>query len=644
MSTPVFASLFDGADTESESFEDPIDTKTPESPLTVAPPTSLLESTPPTLVLILCRTARMAVRVPPAMSSGLSDSMAEKRYHGTSELVEDSEEDEDEEIEESLDSDSREEEEAVPGVVAAGSSGFGDSVSAPLRLGYIALRRRELAFEEDHVYSTFKGFRFKIAATGHGFYSLQQADMIHMIDKNVATVNRSLFVEPEISTQADEAQSSRVPVPLSEDPYEAIRQAYLDGADTESEPFEDPIDTETPKSPLTVAPPTSLPESTPPTLVPILRRTARMAVRIPPAMSSGLSASMAEVAAMSESAFRKRFRSSCESSSSLSSPDLPSRKHYRGTSKLVEDSEEDDDKEDEEIKESLDSNSVSKDPEDEGPVAEDEDPTTGDESLTARDEGPGMDDESHGIDDKSRGLDDEGHNIENDGFGLEEDEKAVPRGQQQAALIVGTTVSAPLGVGYGALRRQELALEEDHVYSMFEVGQGSGSALKSEKPERVSTSRQPTLTTWTDPKDGMVYIDVLAYPPPAPPVQTPHSPEWTYGSLPISLSPSVVPSPISSPMIPLTVPSHVATPATAKTEGFFTELGAQVEMHGGLIHDHAVRLEELSPTLFERSLEYEQERVAVTSEVIWRPVLALESWVGQTDAQRAALWHAISDM
>ncbi|GKE17748.1 hypothetical protein Tco_1425325 [Tanacetum coccineum] len=97
-------------------------------------------------------------------------------------------------------------------------------------------------------------------------------------------------------------------------------------------------------------------------------------------------------------------------------------------------------------------------------------------------------------------------------------------------------------------------------------------------------------------------------------------------------------------MIPLTVPSLVATPATTKTEGFLTELGAQVEMQGGLIRDHAVRLEELSPALFERSLEYEQERVAVTFGAIWRPVLALESWAGQTDAQRAALWHAISDM
>ncbi|GJT64910.1 hypothetical protein Tco_1016390 [Tanacetum coccineum] len=386
-------------------------------------------------------------------------------------------------------------------------------------------------------------------------------------------MSTQVFVDREISIKADGAQSSRVPVPLPEDPYEAIRQAYLDGTDTESVPFKDPVETKTPESPLTVAPPTSLPESNSSTLVPILCRTARMAVHVPPAMSPGLFASMAEVAAMSKSTFCKRFRFSYESSLSSSPPDLPSRKLYRGMSKLVEDDEdeEDDDEEDEEIEESLDSDSMSEDAEDEGPTAEDEDPTAGDEGLAAGDEGPGM-----GV--ESRGLDDEGHSVESDRLGLGEEEEAVPEGQQC----------------------RELALEEDHVYSTFEVGQGSGSALESERPERVSASRQPTLTTWTDPEDGMVYIDVPAYPPPAPPVQTSPSPEWSSGSLPISPSPSIVPSPISSPMIPLTVPSPVATPATAETEGFLTELGAQVEMQGGLIRDHAVRLEELSPALFER--------------------------------------------
>ncbi|GJZ74991.1 hypothetical protein Tco_0639456, partial [Tanacetum coccineum] len=425
-----------------------------------------------------------------------------------------------------------------------------------------------------------------------------------------------VFVDPESPTQADGAQSSRVPVSLPEDPYEAIRQAYLDGTDTESDPFKDPIDIKTPELPLIIAPPTSLLESTPPALVPILRRTSRMAVRAPPVMSSGLSASMAEVAAMSEFAFRKRFRSSYESSPSVSPPDLPSRKHYWGTFELVEDSEEDDDEEDEEIEESIDSNSVSEDTEDEGSIAEDEDPAAEDEGLAAGVEGLGTDDKSYSLYDEGRGLDDEGHGVESHGLGLEEE-------------------------GW----RQELALEKHHVYSTFKVGQGSGSAPEYERPQRVSASRHPTLTSWTDPEDSI----------------------WTSGSLPISLSPSVVPLPVSSP---LTVPSPVATPAAVKTEGFLTELRAQVEMQGGLIRDHALRLEELSTALFERydrdigelftrsrairdeifsqryrfrSLEYEQEKVAVTFRAIWRLVLALESWAGQTDAQRAALWHVISD-
>ncbi|GKF41309.1 hypothetical protein Tco_0124651 [Tanacetum coccineum] len=237
-----------------------------------------------------------------------------------------------------------------------------------------------------------------------------------------------VFVNPESSTQADGAQSSRVPVPLPEDPYEAIRQAYLDN------PFEEPTDTETPESPLAIAPPV---------LVPILRRTARMAARVPHAMSLGLSTSMAEVAAMSESALRKRFWSSCESSP----PDLSLRKRYCGTSELIEGSEEDDDEEDEEIEESMDSNSVSEDAKDEGPTTEDEDPAAEDKGLTAEVEGPGMDDEDYDLDDETHGRDDEGR-----------------------ALVVGTTVSAPLGIGYGALRHRELALEEGDVYSTFEVG------------------------------------------------------------------------------------------------------------------------------------------------------------------------------
>nr|GEY48290.1 hypothetical protein [Tanacetum cinerariifolium] len=259
----------------------------------------------------------------------------------------------------------------------------------------------------------------------------------------------------EISTQANKAQSPRLPVPVHVDPYEAIRQAYLFDTDTESEPFEDPVETKTPESPHTVASPTLLPDSTPPThhveeseasntsdvrstpsdftaplsldhpithtsptLVLFLHWTARMAMRVPPAMSPDLSTSIAEGAAMSDSAFHKRFRSSYESSPS-SSPDLLSRKHSLGTYELVEDYKEEDEEEQEDKEE--------EDNKDEGPAA-------GDVGLATGDEGPDM-------------------RVESLGLGKDE---AVPEGQHRAAPVVETTVGEPQGLGYGALRRREI--------------------------------------------------------------------------------------------------------------------------------------------------------------------------------------------
>ncbi|GJU82837.1 hypothetical protein Tco_1285202 [Tanacetum coccineum] len=330
-----------------------------------------------------------------------------------------------------------------------------------------------------------------------------------------------MFVDPEISTQANEAQSPRVPVPFPEDPYEAIRQAYL-------------VKTETSKLPHTVASPTLLLNSTPPThyveglvdsdtsgarptspdftaplsldhplthttptFVPFLRRTARMVVRVPPVMSPSLSVNIAE-------------------------------------------------DEDEEVEESSDSDSKSEDAVDEGPTAEDEGPDAGVEGLTMGEEGPGM-------------------RVESLDLGGDE---VVPKGQQWAVLVIETV--------------------------------SSGSVPDPKRPERVSALRQPTLTTWIDPEDDRVYIDVPTYPLPAPPIQTPPSLEWSSYLLLISPTSSIVPSPISSPMIPLTISSLVASPATTEAERFLTELGARVEMQGGLIHEHTVRLRELSPTLFER--------------------------------------------
>ncbi|GKF69371.1 hypothetical protein Tco_0202428, partial [Tanacetum coccineum] len=162
-------------------------------------------------------------------------------------------------------------------------------------------------------------------------------------------------------TQDDGAQSSRVPVPFLDDPYVAVRQAQLVDTDIESDPEEAPLEVEelqlvgyrvplmgeefeafepigtrtdsshssassdsttplSPDHPLTHVSPTPTP-----TRVSFHRRTARMVVRTQPTLSPGMSARIAETAALSPSSFRKRYRSSYETSSS-SSLTLPGRK------------------------------------------------------------------------------------------------------------------------------------------------------------------------------------------------------------------------------------------------------------------------------------------------------------------------------
>ncbi|GJR79014.1 retrovirus-related pol polyprotein from transposon TNT 1-94 [Tanacetum coccineum] len=247
--------------------------------------------------------------------------------------------------------------------------------------------------------------------------------------------------------------------------------------------------------------------------------------------------SVAEAMALSNSAFRKRYRSSYETPSPLSSPTLPVRKRYRGTSELI-----------------LDTNSE------------------GDE-----------------LGDKDHGLDDESHSLEDKGLGLEEEE-AVPKGQQQAVPVVGIAASEPLGLGYEALRHRELVVGEDQAPSTFEVGQSSRSVLEQQGAERVSAFRQPTLDTWVDPKDGSVYTDISAYVPLAAPIQTSSSPEWSLGSLPVSPPSSVVPSPIASLVA-------TSTATISVDEDQFIEVGAQLELHGSILHDHTQRLDALPPTL-----------------------------------------------
>ncbi|GJR18512.1 hypothetical protein Tco_0967039 [Tanacetum coccineum] len=338
-----------------------------------------------------------------------------------------------------------------------------------------------------------------------------------------------VFVDPKSSTQADGAQSSRVPTPFPEDPYEAI------SARSTSSDSTTPL---SPDHPLTHTSPTPTPT---PTRASFHCRTARMTVRAQLVMSLGHSDRVAEAMDLSDSSLRKRYRSSYEKSSSSSSPALPVQKRYRGTSKLISDT----DSEEDEIR----------------------------EEDTDEDKGHGLDDEGHGLDDEGHGLDDEGHRLDYEGHGLDDE------GRSMESDGIGLEVIEEEGC--------ELAGEEDQVYSTFEIGQGSGSVPEPERPERVSALRQPTLTTCIDLEDGIAYVDIPAYPPPAPSAQTPPSPEWSFGLLPVSPAPSAVPLPISF-----------------------------------------------------RSLELEQERTVVTFGALWRPMLALEAWAGHVDTRMNDMSHA----
>ncbi|GKC29412.1 hypothetical protein Tco_1036706, partial [Tanacetum coccineum] len=325
------------------------------------------------------------------------------------------------------------------------------------------------------------------------------------------------YVDSETITQADGAQSSRVPILLPDDPYvastpvgEEFKASEPSGTRTVSSHSSASSDSTTPLSPdhpLTHDSPTPTP-----TRVSFHRRTARIAVHTQPTLSLGMSARIAEAAALSPSSFRKRYKSSYETSSSSSST-LPTRKRYRGTSELILDNDSEEDE--------LGEEDTERDEEDES-------------------------DEDHGLDDEGRGL-------EAEGLSLEEEEEVVLEGQQQAVSVVDTAANEPLGLGYEALRRREL-----------------------EGAERVSAFKQPTLITWVDFEDGRVYTDIPAYVPPVAPVQTPPSPEWSSGSLPISPSSLVVSSPIASPVATLTATIPV-------DEDQFLEVGAQLELHGSIL-------------------------------------------------------------
>ncbi|GJU88677.1 hypothetical protein Tco_1301100 [Tanacetum coccineum] len=152
-------------------------------------------------------------------------------------------------------------------------------------------------------------------------------------------------------------------------------------------------------------------------------------------------------------------------------------------------------------------------------------------------EGPGSEDEGPGSKDEGSNSEDEGTGSEDEGSGSDEqEEEAAPEGQQQAVSVMDTAANEPLGLGYGELRRRELAVGEGLVPSTFEIRQSSRSVSGHQRVEETPAPRIPVRTTWVDPEDGTVYLYIEIYPLSCAPVQTPASPEWSSGSLLVSPS------------------------------------------------------------------------------------------------------------
>ncbi|GJU53313.1 hypothetical protein Tco_1227027 [Tanacetum coccineum] len=354
----------------------------------------------------------------------------------------------------------------------------------------------------------------------------------------------------ETITPTDKARDSPVITPLHDDPYMAAPLApdytlaspdYTHDTphlDEDSEPIK-ASDTRIaspscstsplpPDHPLTQISPTSTPSR-----AFYYCSTTHMVMRTQPTLWPGISARVTEVMALSPSSFRKRYRSSYETSSSSASPTssltLPIQKRYRGTFEPILDTK-----------------------------------TEGDES------------EAEGIGSKSEESEDEGPGSEG--------EEATPEGQS--------------------------VLDQN---------------VADEMP------RLPTRPTWVNLEDGTVYIDIKFDAPPVHAlVQTPASPKFSSGSLPVSPASLIIPSPVASL---LTTPA--ATIAVEEDE--FIEVRAQLELHESILHDHTHRLDALPPTLIE---ERGQKQATIMFGALWQLVLALEAWAGRTDAQRAALWQA----
>ncbi|GJT72367.1 hypothetical protein Tco_1031653 [Tanacetum coccineum] len=106
-------------------------------------------------------------------------------------------------------------------VLIKGKGWFGDQNFAPLGIWDLRLCACHVA----------------LAVLHDALRALVDMLLVAMLIEDVSLVMSTLaYVDSETITRADGAQSSRVPVPLHDDPYVAVRQAQLVDTDTESDP------------------------------------------------------------------------------------------------------------------------------------------------------------------------------------------------------------------------------------------------------------------------------------------------------------------------------------------------------------------------------------------------------------------------
>nr|GEY15796.1 hypothetical protein [Tanacetum cinerariifolium] len=424
-------------------------------------------------------------------------------------------------------------------------------------------------------------------------------------------------IDSETISQTDRARRSQVPILLPDDPYIAVRQAYLATiTDTESEPFKDSSKTEIPQ-PLPIAsspvPPSndhylivgqaytpaaidteSKPEESPSKteeFQPLAIRTAPLSSDHTLTSSdltpvSPLTDKEFEASELTDTRITPSHSTAPSDSTTLLFPDHPLTQtsptptrvsYYRSTARMAR------------YRSYYETPSPSS-------------------SLThpIRKRYQGTSELIEDIEEESLDLNTEENSLEDKGSGSEEEED-VPEGQQQAVSVMDTTANEPLGLGYGALRR-----------CMCRASEGRGDSCT------------PVRATWVDIVDGTVYTDILIYVPPVRvPVQTPPSPEWSSGSLPVSPS-------------SLAVPILVASPSTTPTVTIAVDEDEFLKGYDRDFRDLYTRSREVRDEIFSQhykfmSLKQEQERVTMTFGALCRPMLALKSWAGHNTTMQREL-------